>query len=366
MTRIPITGPAAWRGAELEHSHAWIRHFSPAHLAEIDAALDGLHRRGIFEIGFPRDAFALGDTLALLRDVKNALENGPGAIRLRGLPVQRYSETDLRLVFWGLGLHLGTPLFQNPTGEIMGAVRDETRDANPTYVKTGPDEVMTSRARTRSTGPLRWHTDRCDVIALLCARNAMAGGLSRLASIPAIHNLLLQRRPDLLEVLFADYWRARPKEEDGLYASPVFALPVFGMQDGKITSQYSRTYVEQGQEFATVPRLTAPQIEAMDVLAAYADEVCLEIPFVQGDIQLLNNHVIYHGRTAYRDDAARGQERLLLRLWLALAKSRVLPDGFDHYWGGTAPGALRGGVAQRDGRRTPLATVTNAQPETVG
>ena len=82
--------------------------------------------------------------------------------------------------------------------------------------------------------------------------------------------------------------------------------------------------------------------------------MCLQTPFVTGDIQLLNNHVIYHGRTAYRDDVPNGRDRLLLRLWLAPANSRALPDGFDRYWGSIAPGKLRGGVAQRDGRRTPL------------
>ncbi len=51
------------------------------------------------------------------------------------------------------------------------------------------------------------------------------------------------------------------------------------------------------------------------------------------------------------DDAASGQSRLLLRLWLAVPNSRALPDGFDVLWGDIAPGAVRGGVVQADGRR---------------
>ena len=95
-----------------------------------------------------------------------------------------------------------------------------------------------------------------------------------------------------------------------------------------------------------MPKLTAAQNEALDLLAQVADEVCLQSSFVAGDIQLLNNHVIYHGRTAYLDDAAMEQERLLFRLWLATPNSRRLPDGFDNLWGSTAPGSLRGGVIQ--------------------
>jgi hypothetical protein len=68
---------------------------------------------------------------------------------------------------------------------------------------------------------------------------------------------------------------------------------------------------------------------------------------------LLNNNLVYHGRTAYADDAAAGRARLLIRLWLATPNSRALPDGFETFWGSIEPGALRGGVPQRDGRRTP-------------
>ena len=95
-----------------------------------------------------------------------------------------------------------------------GARRDEAPDK--TYNQAKPGKVVSSRARARSTGPLRWHTDRCDVIALLCVRNAKAGGISKLTSIVTIYNEILRRRPDLLALLCQDYWRARPGDEDGI------------------------------------------------------------------------------------------------------------------------------------------------------
>ena len=102
-----------------------------------------------------------------------------------------------------------------------------------------------------------------------------------------------------------------------------------------------------------MPRITAAQNEALDLLAEVAEEVCLYSPFVPGDIQLLNNHVIFHGRTAYEDDSASQQERLLFRLWLSMPNSRRLPRGFENFWGSAEPGALRGGVIRsrhRDAR----------------
>jgi len=350
-----LTGPAAWYGKELDRSDTWIRTLDDTHRAEIDAALVRVKGTGAKLSGFGRDDFPLASTAALLAGIGEELENGVGAVRLRGLPVERYSDDDLRHIFWGLGCHLGTALYQNARGEIMGEVRDETKFAAPTFAPMEPGRIVSSRARARSTGPLRWHTDRCDVIALLCVRNARAGGVSKLTSIVTIYNEILRRRPDLLALLCQDYWRARPTDEDGAASSRAFALPVFGVQDGKLTCQYSRTYVEQAQEFPEVPRLTAAQNEALDLLAEVAEEVCLYSPFEPGDIQLLNNHVIFHGRTAYEDDSASRQERLLLRLWLSMPNSRRLPRGFETFWGSVEPGAVRGGVPQPEGgTRVPL------------
>lgn len=349
-----LTGRVVWTGAELARSGDWIRTLDSTHRAELDAALRTAESTlaaqgpGRPMTALTRADFPLPHTAALLADIADELESGRGMVRLRGLEVERYSEAQLRLIFWGIGRHLGTAVYQNASGEIMGEVRDETRLAQKTYAETAEGAVASARARSRSTGPLRWHTDRCDVIALLCVRNASAGGLSKLASIATIHNEILRRRPDLHALLCQDYWRARPVDEDGLSpdGSGVFAMPVFGFRDGLITSQYSRTYVEQAQQIPGVPPLTTAQNEALDLLAEVAEDVCLHSAFEPGDIQLLNNHVIYHGRTAYQDDVAAHQDRLLFRLWLAMPNSRALPDGFETLWGATAPGALRGGVVQ--------------------
>src|SRR6476660_9086042 len=105
------------------------------------------------------------------------------------------------------------------------------RDATPAYGVSQEGRVKSSRARARSTGPLRFHTDRTDVIGLVCARNAKAGGVSKLASIVTIYNEILKRRPDLLEVLCQDFWRSRPEDEDGGPGGGVFKMPVFGVRD---------------------------------------------------------------------------------------------------------------------------------------
>ena len=117
------------------------------------------------------------------------------------------------------------------------------------------------------------------------------------------------------------------------------------MRDGKFTSHYSRTYVEAAQKLPDVPKLTAMQDEALDLLAEIAQELCYEMTLKPGDLQLLNNHVVYHARSDFKDDPASGRVRQLYRLWLAVPNSRALPEDHAVLWGNVAAGALRGGIA---------------------
>jgi hypothetical protein len=180
----------------------------------------------------------------------------------------------------------------------------------------------------------------------------MKGGVSTLASTPAIHNAILAKRPDLLDALFTDYWRSRFGEEgtgkDGSSTTraSAYPLPIFGVRDGKFTSHYSLTFIEAAQMAADIPKLTPAQKEAIDMLMATAQELCFEMTLEPGDLQLINSHVTYHGRTPFEDDASSGHDRLLLRLWLTMANNRPLPEGHEVLWRSIEAGKPRGGIAQ--------------------
>ena len=121
---------------------------------EIDAALARVKRARLPLFGFDREDFPLATTADLLAEISDELENGRGAVRLRGLPVERYSDDDIRQIFWGLGRHLGTAVYQNARGEIMGEVRDETR------LPTRPTR-RSKPARSRHPAPAHAPPARC-------------------------------------------------------------------------------------------------------------------------------------------------------------------------------------------------------------
>jgi hypothetical protein len=353
MTRTPLTGPSVWTGEDIKNSKRWIRDLTPAAVGELDAALKAVKGKAWSEIR--REDFPLPTLDGLLADIADELENGCGIMKLRGFPVDRYSEDDLRRLYFGLGTHLGTPVFQNRSGELMRAIRDEGAHVGRTYGQTQDQKggtFLSSYARTLTNGGLRFHTDRTDVVGLLCVRQARAGGVSKLASTPAIHNAILARRPDLLDALFTDYWRSRFGEEgtgkDGSSTTraTAYPLPIFGVRDGKFTSHYSLTFIEAAQMAPDIPKLTQAQRDAIDMLMATAEELCFEMTLEPGDLQLINSHVTYHGRTPFVDDADSGHDRLLLRLWLTMANNRPLPTGHEILWRNIEAGQPRGGIQQ--------------------
>ena len=326
--RMPLTGCEVWRGADIVKSSEWLHPLSKAAIAEIDAALAQVNASGQSWSALSRETFPLGAFGDELAAMASELEQGCGLVKLTGLPVSRYSEEALRTIFFGVGLHLGTPVGQNGQRGLMRDIRDNSKNGG---------------ARVDSAGPLRWHNDRADVVGLLCVRSAHRGGISRIVSAAAIHNEMLARRPDLVETLFGDFHRYSPGDEVGVAAGS-YVLPVFGLRDGYFTSHFSRTYIEQAQTVPGVPKLTERQLEAVDMLMALAEELSFEMPLAPGDIQFLNNHVTYHGRSAFEDDAAQGEDRLLFRLWLSMPNSRPLPESHKVLWGAVDAGALRGGA----------------------
>ena len=348
MAPKPLTGPSVWNGKDIEKSDRWIRDLTAAHIAELDAALKAVKAKGLGWEQITRENFPLSRMDGLLDSIAEELENGSGIMKLRGWPVDKYDEADLRRIYNGFGHHLGTPVFQNRSGEMMRAIRDEGAHVGRTYGESRDKKggtFLSSYARTLSSGELRFHTDRTDVVGLLCVRQARKGGVSKLASSPAVHNAMLAARPDLVDVLYNDVWRSRFGEE-GTTKETAYPLPLFGVRDGKFTSHYSQTFIDAAELADGVPKLTDTQTEALTLLRKLAQDLCMEMVLDPGDLQLINSHVTYHGRTSFEDDASTNNDRLLLRLWLTMANNRPLPEGHEILWQSIEAGRPRGGIKQ--------------------
>ena len=329
--------PAAWYGPEMAGREDWLMPLAAGELAEIEAATHALARRQADIAAIRACDFPLPKLGPKLK-ARNRAEvlNGRGFLLIRGLPVERWSLAEAATAFFGLGSHLGRARSQNAMGHVLGHVRDLGLDA-------GNPEVRIYQTSQRQT----FHTDSCDIVGLLCLKTARSGGLSALVSSTTIFNEMRRRRPDLLKLLFEPIATDRRGEvPEG--AKPYFEIPVFTWHLGYLTAIYQRQYIDSAQRFPDAPRLTAKHIEALDLFDALADDPRLHMTmeFLPGDIQLVHNHTLLHDRTAFVDWPEPERRRHLLRLWLAPAESRPLPQVFAERYGTVTVGA-RGGVLVR-------------------
>ena len=197
----------------------------------------------------------------------------------------------------------------------------------------------------QTTARQNFHTDSCDIVGLLCLQNARSGGLSALVSSVTIYNRLRAQRSDLARVLFQPLATDR-RGEVPPGAKPYFEIPVFNWHQGAFAAIYQRQYVNSAQRFADAPRLTPPQVEALDALDALAEDPTLHLmmSLEPGDLQFVHNHGLLHDRTAFDDWPEPARRRYLLRLWLAPEDAQPLPPVYAQRYGNVVPGR-RGGVS---------------------
>lgn len=333
----PITGPSAWYGADMAKSGEWIRALSPREVDEIDAALSAAKRKNLSILDISRDEFPLPTLAPALDGIRDELLRGRGFALIRGIPREKYTKADMAMIFWGIGAYLGRAVSQNAKGHALGHVRDLGYKIDDPNVRT----YQTTRRQY-------YHADSCDIVALMCLNRARSGGLSAIVSSVTLYNELLARDPALARVLFEPFCVDRRGEvPPGM--KPYYTIPVFHWYEGLLTAYYVRRYIESGQRFEDVPRLTRQQIAALDLLDSLADDprLHLKMDFEPGDIQLLHNHQILHDRTDFDDWPEPERKRHLLRLWLCPPDGRPLPEVFTQRWGSVAIGD-RGGIRVSD------------------
>lgn len=328
-----VESPAAWRGSDLTPGE-WVHALSEADVGEIETAARALAARDVDLATTGADDFPLPMLSARIRKILlSDVLSGRGFAVIRGLDPTRFTRREAAAAFLGLGAYWGALRPQNAAGHILGHVKDLGRSGDDPTARL----YQTHERQT-------YHTDSCDVVGLMCLTPAKAGGRSSLVSSVSLHNELAKRGPELAASLFEPVATDR-RGEAASGEQPWFEIPVFNWFADRFAAMYQRQYIDSAQRFDGAPRLSSRQREALDLLDQLAEDpgLHLEIDFQPGDIQLVNNHVLFHDRTAFEDWPEPERRRHLLRLWLAPIGAQPLPPVFAQRFGSVTPGA-RGGV----------------------
>ena len=314
--KSPITGPGVWKGSDFSSPADYWYYLSSETLRELDRALQRIRAAGtpIFSLtaqDFPLPSFE-NDAEAL----REELRAGSGFVVVKGLPIDRYTEEEACMIYWGLGTHLGRPIPQKVVGGLLYSVRDEGYNLERDYGAAGVRTSKTTAGfnyHTDSPSMLAGHTP--DIVCLLALQTAKSGGESAIISANTVHNVIQEERPEYLDRLYAPYHMDR-RAELPPGEPPTLPVPVFAY-DGQLAVRYLRFYVTKGAEVAGVP-LSAEDTDALD----YLDEVMrrpnlpLTFGMDRGDMQFVNNVFILHSRAEYQDHPEPERKRHYMRLWL--------------------------------------------------
>lgn len=300
----PIDGEAAWLGRDLRASpERWSFDLTANHIGELDAAL-----RASAE--FPTQAltpsnFVLTELAAAASTWRELVHNGLGCARIRGFPVQRWTQEQAERAYWGVGLYLGQPGAQNPAGELLGHVTDYGEQADRPEVRL-----------YRTSANILYHCDAADMVGLLCLQPSRSGGASRLVSSVSVFNAIFEREPQLVPALF------EPMLIDarGEGANAWNALVPCAWSGERLHTFFHSDYFRSMSRHHQAPAHSEAQQRLLHLFESIGNEpdYFLDMEFAAGDMQLVSNHSVLHARTAYTDWDEPMQRRHLLRLWLTV------------------------------------------------
>jgi len=313
--------PWVWTAPDIGARTDWQYTFTSSALTEIAGALESSKRTGKRAgarlDALEREHFPLPKLSAALANIAACLSDGPGIGLLRGLPLTRYERTDIERIFCGIGTYLGTSVSQSARGDRLGRVMDIGEPGR--YYTVG--------------GALEMHMDPTDIVGLLCLRKAVSGGESRVASAVAVHDTIGAERPDLLRCLTTGFYyssASRDRVAGDVAVSPE-RIPVFSEVGGTVACFYLPISVRTAERHGkTLSSIEHDALAIVDEIASRPSH-CLEMDLQPGDIQLLNNRRILHGRNDYTDASSMDEKREMLRLWLMASEWPPRPDRWNFH-----------------------------------
>lgn len=320
------------RESLLEKISTWCHTLDAIEIEEIESALKHLMLTGKAPLQCLPTDFPLPRFHKVLERAITECEFNSGVFLLRGLPILNKSLSQARWLAWGIGLHLGVPLVQNQSGDLLVDVQDA-------------HSVDTQKMRGHcNPSEMEFHVDSCDLVTLLCVAKAVEGGRSKVASSVTINHRLAKAYPAECRALYEALPFIDPSKT-GSNTEAFFRCPVFAQLNQSFTCRFYRKRILACLKLPNSSMLSPITLQALDRFhdIASSPDIHIEMELEPGDFQCLNNHIVCHARTAFRDGDKPGQKRHLLRQWFATASSRPLPSSLKPAYGRVEAGTLRGG-----------------------
>jgi len=320
-----VIDSSAWKGDELKNDTSWIRTLNESEIVEINKAFESVNSQKRHFSEITSEIFKLPTLHKVLFDIQKSIDNNRGLFLLKGFPVDNYSVEDLEKIIYGISTHLGEMIVEDTDGTLI----DYVTDRGASY-----DSIAVRGYTTNAE--LTPHCDSGDVLGLMCIRPAKDGGLNSITSSMSIYNEVLKNHPEYLEPLYNGYhFNIRGNGPPGKWVDATkHRVPIYSYYKDRLSCRYNQKAILTAEELEVVPKLTQLEKDAINYIAevSMSPELRFDVMLEPGDILLLNNHTVFHTRTAFTDHEEFENKRLLLRLWINLHEVRELEPLFaEHY-----------------------------------
>ena len=316
---VQIDHPSAWRASEMANPALWQATLPGPVLDELLAETGRMDTTSNATISrHAVDPARVPQAAKFMAQIEHEVMAGRGFALLRGLDPSLPDAT-MKAAYWVMGALMGKAVSQNVHGETLTDVRDYGKPMHGKKVRS-----------YETNANLKLHTDRAEMVGLLCLRPARSGGLSSVCSSIAVYNAMLAEHPDLLEPLFTGPHCVR---NEAAGKSFFYRMPVLSIEDGALSCRYSRNNLDTAMRYGAP--YTQAEKDAIDMFDRYAADpgFCLDMMLQRGEIQLINSFTTLHARTEFEDFSEEDRRRCMVRFWLTTNTRRPLAGHFADYAG---------------------------------
>jgi len=209
---------------------------------------------------------------------------------------------------------------QNKKGSIILEIKPDTAKIKSLKNKNKNIKTVLRYHQTNLGGSI--HSDGPQLntppkyVIMACEHNSNKGGDSILVDTQKIFEYLKKNKKKILKILTENFFFERRGFDYKNFN--VFKKPIFLKKGKKFIFRYLRDYIEKGFNLKNA-KISKNQINAMN----YLDSLLAKKEFSKifklgsGDLLILNNHILAHGRSTFQIIKKRnGNSRKLYRIWL--------------------------------------------------
>jgi len=174
----------------------------------------------------------------------------------------------------------------------------------------------------KTSDKISFHTDGGDVAAMLCISQSNNGGESLITPANKIYQKIKKLNPAYLKILkkgFHYHNRGEVLHSKSLITKKRY--PVFFNKKGKIHCMFNKNPILWAAKHSN-KKINKEALKAINLVEKISNEKknITKYKLTRGDLLLVNNHKVLHGRNKFKDPNQK--QRLILRAWITLKSSK--------------------------------------------